>query len=277
MAEEKKQTPMLDPIAYRSDYRPEDIQVDWRNDPNIPWVWPQGANEHFNEYWDDSNPSWQWYKWGMAEKYEWEWVKTSTVDYDPNITTWGLDPNYMFWNAARNSDSKESWYLAKRNDMIASALYNEWKVTRQDVANYLSAQKWWFDSTEADRQNTIESIYKRLWQLKPQEEQQKADESKADSIVQDNSGKLYGKNTAEEWNPKNGIDTKSDANSVFTAMEEARASNLKNLISMPPSDIATALDNWLLPWDLQSIRDMQQYYPEIWDEVKQYQKKIKKQ
>lgn len=274
--DEQESAPMIDPIAYRSDYRPEDIKADWRNDPNIPWVWPRWANEHFNEYWDDSNPSWQGFKWWLNEKYTGEWVKTSMVDYDPNITTGWLDPNYMFWDAARNSDTKESWYLAKRNDMIASALYNEWKVSREDVANYLSAQKWWFDSTEADRQNTIESIYKRLWQLSP-EQQKKADEWKADNIVKDNSWELYGKTTAEEWNPKEWIQTLADANSPFTAMEQARADNLKNLISMQPQDIATALDNWLLPWDLQSIRDLQQFYPEIWDEVKQYQKKTKAQ
>lgn len=274
--DEQESAPMIDPIAYRSDYRPEDIKADWRSDPNIPWVWPRWANEHFNEYWDDSNPSWQGFKWWLNEKYTGEWVKTSMVDYDPNITTAWLDPNYMFWDAARNSDTKESWYLAKRNDMIASALYNEWKVSREDVANYLSAQKWWFDSTEADRQNTIESIYKRLWQLSP-EQQKKADEWKADNIVKDNSWELYGKTTAEEWNPKEWIQTLADANSPFTAMEQARADNLKSLISMPPQDIATALDNWLLPWDLQSIRDLQQFYPEIWDEVKQYQKKTKAQ
>ena len=36
MAEEKKTEPMLDPIAYRSDYRPEDIKEEFRDDPNLP-------------------------------------------------------------------------------------------------------------------------------------------------------------------------------------------------------------------------------------------------
>ena len=274
MAEEKKETQMIDPIAYRSDYRPEDINPEYRNDPNIPWVWPLNANENYQEYGDDSNPAWQGQKWWLNPKYEWEGVMNTYIDYDPNITTWGLNPDYRFWENARQQNAKESWYIARRNDMIASALYNEWKVSREDVANYLSAQKWWFDSTEADRQNTIESVWKRLWQLKPEE---KSDGSKADEIVKDNSWEIYGKTSADEWNPEEWIQTKSDANSVFTAMEEARASNLKTLISMPPADIASALDNWLLPWDLQSIRDMQQYYPDIWEEVKQYQKKNKVQ
>jgi hypothetical protein len=32
----KEETPMLDPIAYRSDYNPSDIQEAYRNDPNLP-------------------------------------------------------------------------------------------------------------------------------------------------------------------------------------------------------------------------------------------------
>lgn len=237
-------------------------------------TWPMNANLNYFQYWDDSNPAQQWQKWWMNEKYTGEGVKTSNLEYDKDITTSDLDPNYLYGEAAKNRNSKEAWYIARRNDMIASALYNEWKTSREDVANFLASQNEWMNSTEADRANTIESVWKRLGEMKPEE---KPDESKADEIVQDNSWKIYGKTSAEEWEPSQGIETKSDANSVFTAMEEARASNLKTLISMPPADIATALDNWLLPWDLQSIRDMQQYYPEIWEEVKQYQKKNKTQ
>lgn len=269
--------PMLDPVAYRSDYRPEDIKAEFRGDSNIPWVWPLNANENYQEYWDDSNPAWQGQKWGLNPKYEWEGVMNTELEYDPTITTGWLNPNYLFWDAARQQNAKESWYIARRNDMIASALYNEWKVSREDVANYLSAQKWWFNSTESDRLNTIESVWKRLWQYAPQEEWKQYDESKADEIVKDNSWELYGKNTADEWNPKKWIQTLSDDNSVFTMMEEARANNLKALIANSPLDIATALDAWALPWTLQSIRDLQQYYPEYWEEVQQYRKKNKTQ
>jgi hypothetical protein len=38
MAEENKGTQMIDPIAYRSDYDPANIQGDRKNDPNIPGV-----------------------------------------------------------------------------------------------------------------------------------------------------------------------------------------------------------------------------------------------
>jgi hypothetical protein len=44
------------------------------------------------------------------------------------------------------------------------------------------------NSTEADRANTIESVWKRLGQIKPEE---KPDPSKADQILNDTSGKLY--------------------------------------------------------------------------------------
>lgn len=270
--------PMLDPVAYRSDYRPEDIKEEFRWDPRIPWVWPLNANENYQEYWDDSNPAWQGQKWGLNPKYEWEGVMNTELEYDPTITTGWLNPNYLFWENARQQNAKESWYIARRNDMIASALYNEWKVSKEDVANYLSAQKWWFNSTESDRLNTIESVWKRLGQYAPkEEEQQHYDAGAADEIVKDNSWELYGKTTADEWNPKKGIQTLSDDNSVFTMMEEARANNLKALIANSPLDIATALDAWALPWTLQSIRDLQQYYPEYWEEVQQYRKKNKTQ
>ena len=268
---------VIDPIAYRSDYRPEDINPKYTWDPNIPWVWPQWANEHFNEYWDDSNTQWQSVKGWRNEKYTGEWVKTSELDYDPNVTTAWLDPNYTFGNEVKTSKTKEAWYLAKRNDMIASALYNEWKVSREDVANYLSAQKWWFNSTEADRQNTIEAIWKRIWQMSPKEEQKQEWQEWDYWIVKDNSGTIYGKTSAEEGNPKEWINTLSDANSPYTIMEESRVANLNELASMSNENIAMSLNEWINPANLQALRDFQSQFPERWAEVQQYQKKLKAQ
>jgi hypothetical protein len=54
--------------------------------------------------------------------------------------------------------------------MIASALYNEGLTSKEDVASFLSSQNEWMNSTEADRLNTIESVWKRLGQIKPKEE-----------------------------------------------------------------------------------------------------------
>jgi hypothetical protein len=36
MAKKTEETPMIDPVAYRSDYNPSDIQEGYRDDPNIP-------------------------------------------------------------------------------------------------------------------------------------------------------------------------------------------------------------------------------------------------
>jgi hypothetical protein len=57
------------------------------------------------------------------------------------------------------------------------------------------------NSTEADRLNTIESVWKRLGQIKPQEEepQKEYDPSIIENALDENtSGRLYGKVTADE-------------------------------------------------------------------------------
>lgn len=238
-------------------------------------VWPDNANLNYYQYWDDSNPAQQWQKGGMNEKYTWEWVKTSNLEYDPNITRADLDPNYLYWENARQQNKKEAGYIARRNDMIASALYNEWLTSKDDVANFLWQQNEWNNSTEADRMNTIESVWKRLGEIKPEEEKQeeKPDLSKAEDIVKDTSGKLYGKTTAEEWEPSKWIDTLADANSVFTSMQESRAAKLKSFISMNPADIAELINSWTAAFDEQTLRDAQQLYPEFMAQVNAEKKK----
>lgn len=252
-----------------------DTNVDQSKYDGTDWkwnitVWPRNANLNYYQYWDDSNPNQQWQKGWMNEKYTWEWVSNTYIEYNPDLTLADLDPNYLYWENARQQNRKEAGYIARRNDMIASALYNEWKVSREDVANFLSQQNEWMNSTEADRMNTIESVRKRLWQIKPEE---KPDPSKADQILNDTSGKLYGKVTAEKWNPSQWIDTLADANSVFRAMEETRVNNLKSLISNNPSDIAEAILSWVSPYWEQTMRDAQQYYPEFMAQVEAEKKK----
>jgi hypothetical protein len=51
------------------------------------------------------------------------------------------------------------------------------------------------NSTEADRLNTIESVWKRLGEIKPEE---KIEEEPQTDFNKDTSGKIYGKTTAEE-------------------------------------------------------------------------------
>lgn len=272
MADVNKENQVLDPIAYRSDYRPEDINPEMRNDPNLPSVGPSNANEHFNQYGDDSNQQWQTQKGWRAEKYTGEWVKTSMVDYDPNINTQWLDPNYLFGNAARNNPNKENWYLAKRNDMIASALYNEWMTSRYDVANYLSKQIGWFDSTEADRQNTIESIWKRIGQITPQQEPEKAEPITMED-KKNGEELIYGKTTAETWNQQNWVIANTDDNVVLNQMNAARTSNMNALRSMDPTNAATSTYFGYTPYWDQTLRDVQQY-DQVW--YQQYQEALTK-
>ena len=277
MAEENKETPMLDPIAYRSDYRPEDIKEEFRDDPNLPWVWPLKANENFNEYGDDSNPSWQWYRGWLNPKYEWEWVANSIIDYNPNITTSDLDPNYLFWRAVQETKNKEDNYLAKRNDNIASALYNEWKVTKADIANYLAQQNWWMNSTEADRYNTIESIWKRIWQIKPQEKEE-VDTSKMKSdLSEDTAWTIYGKVTAQEWDATEWINTLEDKNSVFKAMEVARVAAVEEMLNMWVDSLAAMQYSWTNPYNETNWRDFRKYYPEMAAQVDQKVKEMNSQ
>ena len=277
MAEEKKTEPMLDPIAYRSDYRPEDIQEEYRDDPNLPWVWPLKANENFNEYWDDSNPSWQWYRGWLNPKYEWEWVANSIIDYNPNITTSDLDPNYLFWRAVQETKNKEDNYLAKRNDNIASALYNEWKITKADIANYLAQQNWWMNSTEADRYNTIESIWKRLWQIKPQEKEEVDTSKIEEDLNQWTAGTIYGKTTAQEWDATEWINTLEDKNSVFKAMEVARVAAVEEMLNMWVDSLAAMQYSWTNPYNETNWRDFRKYYPDMAAQVDQKVKEMNSQ
>jgi len=250
---------------------PQNAKTNSANDGTIK-VWPQNANLNYYQYWDDSNPAQQWQKGWMNEKYTWEWVSNSYIEYNPDLTVADLDPNYLYWENARQQNRKEAWYIARRNDNIASALYNEWLTSREDVANFLSQQNEWMNSTEADRMNTIESVWKRLWQIKPEEYQ--PDLSKAEDIVKDTSGKIYWKTTAEEWNPKQWIDTLSDANSVFKAMEVARVKELQSLVSMDPKTVAIAELSDVSVASEQTMRDARQYYPEFIQQVEAEKKKI---
>ena len=258
---------VYDPMA---DLTPEYLEnMDYGKD--IRW-----ANQSFSQYWDDSSPEYQnKSRWWLNDKYSWEWVKNDQLNYDANLMLKDLNPNFVYWLASKVYGTDHPWYITQRNDQIASALYNEWKTSKDDVAYFLWQQKWWMNSSEADRGNTIEAIYKRLGAIAEQnpKEEEKPDLSKADNLVQDTSGKIYWKTTAEEWEPSKWIDTLADANSVFKAMEESRVANLKSFISMNPSDIAELMVSWTSPFSDQTLRDAQQYYPEFMAQVNAEKKK----
>jgi len=257
---------------------PQNAKTNSANDGTIK-VWPQNANLNYYQYWDDSNPAQQWQKGWMNEKYTWEWVSNSYIEYNPDLTVADLDPNYLYWENARQQNRKEAWYIARRNDNIASALYNEWLTSREDVANFLSQQNEWMNSTEADRMNTIESVWKRLGEIKPGEEkeEEKPDLSKAEDMVKDTSGKIYGKTTAETGDPEAWINTLADANSVFKAMQESQVKKVQELVSLNPEDVATCIVNWFTTWSEQTWREAQQYYPEFISAVNDIVKKQKGQ
>lgn len=246
-----------------------------------PAVWSMNANVNFSQYGDDSSPENQWTKWWLNEKYTGEWVNTSNVEYDPNITTADLDPNYLYGMDAQNENAKNAWYIARRNDMIASALFNEWLTTREDIAQFLAQQEWWNNSTEEDRANTVESIYKRMWGIDTGEEEWEP-MNYTDQVMsimwkdleQDTSWTLYGKTTADDGNPVNWITTLQDANSVFQSAIEWRMDMVKEIITQNPMDIANALAAWGNPYSDSTIRDLRTYAPEFWDEVQANVRKI---
>lgn len=230
-------------------------------------VWPQNANLNYYQYWDDSNPAQQVQKGWMNEKYTWEWVKTSNLEYDPNITRADLDPNYLYWENARQQNRKEAWYIARRNDMIASALYNEWLTSKDDVANFLGQQNEWNNSTEADRMNTIESVWKRLWEVSAQNKEETTEEKpKEDKQLDVIYGKVW---TEEDWT----VIANIDKNAILNQIDSARIANANALASMQPKVAAAATYQWQTPYGNQALRDVQSNNPEWYN---QYQQELKK-
>lgn len=257
----KKDNPMLDPIAYREDYPEESI------------IGTEQANESFSAYGDDSDLAHQQQSLGwMNDKYGWEWV--GVVNYNEDATLSNL-PNYIYWKEANQTWIE--WYLSKRNDNVASALFNEWKLTKEDVVNYLAQQQWWNNSSEMDRMNTVESIWKRIGNLQGNGEQKEeaVDTSRMEQdLNKDTSWTIYGKTTAEEWNPKEWIDTLEDKNSVFQMMNNARITAVEEMISMWVDSLAAMQYSWTNPYNETNWRDFRKYYPDMAAQVDQKVKEL---
>lgn len=243
----------------------------------------QNADINFNEYWDDSSAPNQAQAWGMNEKYEWEWVDTSNLEYDPNATVAWLDPSYKFWMAWQWANSDSEGYLARRNDQIASALWNDskWRVSKEDVIYYLASQEGWNNSSEADRFNTVESIWKRIGQLQaqqweqPEEESTATDSSGVDKLKEDEAqkgGTIYGKDTPDE---KSKIKTNVDEMNVESDIARSRTNKLDFLRTMDSASIAASIVSGTIPYGDQAWRDLQTYYPEKAAEVKSIEKQIR--
>lgn len=254
----------------------------------------QNADVNVSRYGDDhteqnySNSEMWWWE---NQKYTGKNTKNSYTAYDPNATTEWLNPNYQYWRNAQMANSEQANYIANRNDQIASALYNEWKTSIEDVANFLRTQRGFDNSTENERQNTINSVWKRIGQMAQENWNKDTDSSNwptdqnndqalqnmQDDLMKDTSGKLYGKVTADETEYGNAINTVADPYSVDRAMAESRTANLRKLQTMDSQSIAASIISGTTPYGEQAMRDLMQYNPQKYEEIQTSIKQLKGQ
>ena len=269
----------LDPIAYRQEEQGPITETtkNWQFDP----AKLQNADINLSAYWDDSsavnyNNSALW--WWENQKYKGENTKNTSVAYNPNATISWLNPNYAYWQKAQMVNSSDAWYIQRRNDEIASALYNEGKVSQEDVRNYLMQQEWFTNSEANERENTIQSVWKRLGEIQgqqwvkeqPTEEKKPIDES---ALVEDTSWEIYWKVTPDTGKPSEWITTLADENNIYTKMQEARVANVNALRSMDPAAAAALAHSWTTPYWETTMRDIQSLDPNWY---KQYSTELKK-
>ena len=274
----KGKEPVLDPIAYRTEVQgpvTEETKNWWWEPQNL-----KNADINLSAYWDDSssanynNPDLWWWE---NQKYTGENTKNTTVQYNPDATVAWLNPNYAFWRKAQMVNSWDAWYIQRRNDEIASALYNEWITDVEAVRNYLMQQQWFMDSEANERENTTQSVWKRIWQIGEQQKKPEQEEKKPfaeDTLVKDTSWKLYGKDTADTGEPLKWINTLADANSIYRKMEEARIGNVNALRSMDPSNAAALTYSWTTPYGETAMRDIQSLDPEWYAQYKESLQKL---
>lgn len=256
--------------------------TEWKQEEHL-----KNADLNLNQYGDDSTPENQISTpWGMNEKYTWEWTLNSNIAYNKDIKTADLDPEYKYGWDAQVANSNEAWYIARRNDNIASALYNEWLRSKEDVIQFLGSQKNWNNSTEADRVNTIESVWKRIWDIDEQnnkdnteiEVKEMEEEKKEEPKWQDVDVKTFLQGTATElfWKMITWADTSPyDHNSNEWKKAEARLKQYERINALSVPQIASALWGWsILSWS-QAMRDLQIYNPEKYQQLQEYQQKQK--
>lgn len=252
----------------------------------------QNADVNISQYWDDSsetnynNPDlWGW----ENQKYTWENTKNSQVAYDPSATVEWLDPNYQYWKNAQMANSEQANYIATRNDQIASALYNAWKTSVEDVRSFLEWQRGFYNSDPNERENTIQSVWKRLGQIAEQnwnnneqwqsntsdQNNDEALQNMQNDLMKDTTWQLYGKVTADEWNPENWITTQADPYNVDRMMAESRIANVKKLQTMDSQSIAASIISWTTPYGEQAMRDLMQYNPQKYEEIQTAIKQLK--
>ena len=244
----------------------------------------KNADVNFNQYGDDSSAPNQATAWWMNEKYTGEGTQNSNIAYNNSIKTADLDPTYVYWWDAQVANSKDAGYIARRNDNIASALYNEWKRSQEEVASFLANQEWWMNGTNEDRINTVNSIWKRIWDIAEQNDKDNTEievkemeaEKKAEpkgknvnvnTFLQGTTTELFGKMIT--W-----ADTAPyDHSSIEWKKAEARLAQYQKINSLTVEQLASSIKGWsILAWG-QAMRDLQTYNPEKYQQLQDYQKK----
>lgn len=260
-------------------------QSNWRDYSQL-----RNADVNLSQYWDDSsaqNYNNQELWWWENQKYTGEGVKTSNVNYDSNATLENLDPNYQYWWNAQLANSNDAWYIARRNDTIASALYNAGLTSINDVRNFLNSQKWFQDSDANERENTIMSVRKRLWDI-TWEQNKNVQISKTDKQPQGNQNSpemnlsndgtktstLYWKVTADTGTPVNWIKGEADPNAIQATINMARENNYKALQKMNSYDIAVSMSAGTDPYGSQAMADLAQFDPAKYQEIQQQLKNL---
>lgn len=282
MADNKRQEElrqMTDPVAYRDNPQSGyDKYIEWWDASKL-----KNADVNLSQYWDDSsatNYNNQSLWWGENQKYTGENTLGSQVAYNPNATLEWLDPNYKYGQAAQMANSQNANYIASRNDEIASALYNAWKTSIQDVNDFLSTQTGWDYSNANERANTVASVRKRIGQIAQQQwpKDQPKDQPKPERETikgEKSDWKIYGKATADSGEPIEWIDTLTDANNIYNSLIASRQANLDTLYNMSTDVIAASIANGINPYGEQAMVDYQRAYPQLYAEVQRKVKEIK--
>lgn len=253
--------------------------AEWKQEEHL-----QNADLNLNQYGDDSTPANQISNpWWMNEKYTGEGTKNSNIAYNNSIKTADLDPEYVYWWDAQVANSNDAWYIARRNDNIASALYNEWKRSKEDVVSFLGSQKNWNNSTESDRFNTVESVWKRIWDIAEQndkdnteievkemeaekKEEPKGKDVNVNTFLQGSTTELFGKMIT--W-----ADTAPyDHSSIEWKKAEARLAQYQKINSLTVEQLASSIKGWSILSGWQAMRDLQTYNPEKYQQLQDYQK-----
>lgn len=239
----------------------------------------KNANENVTQYWDDSssqvynNPELWWW---LNDKYKGAETKGTFTAYNPNATLEWLDPNYRYGQEAQMMNSQQANYIANRNDQIASALYNAWKVSLEDVAEFLNTQPWFLNSTNEERNNTAYSIWKRIWEIQPGEQQWETAKLEM-NLPQWQPWEIYWRELGIDSNRGDfafGEETLVDPYAVEAKMYVSRQNNFKGLQNLDSYDAAVLITSWTTPYGEQAMKDLQDYDPAKYKEIQEYIKEI---